>query len=119
MAKKEMKPMMMVMALLMLLSLVFAVVGVSMHQKVKKEEAKFHALQDNYFSNTKAVRDAAESGSQLNQQLSEIKNYPSELLRLKLVGVGRILVGIYIALFAILMALVMMPKRLAKVIKNK
>lgn len=114
-----MKPMMMVMALLMLLSLVFAVIGVSMHQKVKKEEVKFHALQDNYFNNDKATRDGAASGSQLTEQLKDIKNYPSELLRLKLVGVGRILVGIYILLFAILMALVMMPKRLAAVIKNK
>ncbi len=46
-------------------------------------------------------------------------NYPSELLRLKLVGIGKILTGIFILLLEILMALVMMPMRLGKIIKQK
>ena len=119
MAKKKMEPVMMIMASLMLLSLIFAIVGISMHQKVKGEEKRFHSIQDSYFVLDKETRDNAASNSQLSQQLMAIKNYPSELLRLKLVGVGRILVGIYILLFAILMALVMMPKRLAAVMKKR
>ena len=110
---------MIVMVVIMLLSLYFAFQGVGMHKIVSKEEAKFHTLQDTYFTQDKATRDAATAGSQLNSQLVDIKNYPSELLRLKLVGVGKILTGIYILLFGILIALMMMPHRLAMVIKGK
>ncbi len=115
----EMKPIMGVMMVLMTLSLVFAILGVQMHAKIATEEAKFHALQSSYFTLSKATREAAPDGAELNQKLVEIQNYPSELLRLKLVGVGRILTGIYILLFGILIALVMMPKRLAMFIKQK
>ncbi len=115
----EMKPVMGMMMALMILSLVFAIWGVQMHTKVTTEEAKFHELQSSYFTLSKATREAASDGAELNQKLAEIQNYPSELLRLKLVGVGRILTGIYVLLFAILIALVMMPKRLAAVIKQK
>lgn len=110
------KPMMMVMMGLMILSLIYAGWGLSMHAQVDDKELDFHNFQSEYFTLDKATRDSAATGSDLNQQLVEIKNYPSELLRLKLVGVGRLLTGIYVLLFAILMALVMMPKRLAEVI---
>ena len=109
---------MIVMMVLMLIALFFAVQGVMMHTNVSSEEAAFHALQGDYFNQDKATRDGAESGSELNQQLVTIKNYPSELLRLKLVGVGKILTGIFVLLFAILMALIMMPGRLAGVLKG-
>jgi len=85
---------------------------------VSTEEAKFHGLQETYFSMDKVTRDSAPAGSEINQQLVEIQQYPSDLLRLKLVGVGRILVGIYVLLFGILIALVMMPVRLGKIIKK-
>lgn len=114
-----MKPVMMLMMLIMVVSLVFAVLGFTMQQKVSSEEAEFHALQDDYFSLSKATRDGATSGSSLNDQLVEIKNFPSDLLRLKLVGVGRILIGIYVLLFGILIALILMPIRLAMIIKDK
>jgi|TARA_B100001971_G_C18062880_1_gene468918 preprotein translocase subunit YajC len=39
------KIMMMIMALLMIVSFVFAIWGVQMHAKVSTEETKFHALQ--------------------------------------------------------------------------
>ena len=116
---KNMTPIMMgMMMMLMIVGIIFAGIGVQMHQQVTVEEAKFHALQSEYFIQSKEVRDAAETGSALNSQLVQIQNYPSELLRLKLVGVGNILTGIFVLLFGILIALVMMPKRLGKIIKE-
>ena len=108
-----------VMVLLMVGSLFFAIQGISMHAKVSTEEAKFHAAQAEYFSLDKVTRESAASGSKLTQDLVEIINYPSELLRLKLVGVGKILTGIFVLLFAILMALMVMPNRLGAVIRGK
>lgn len=111
------KPMMM-MAALIIISLIFAGVGVYMHYQVSVEEAKFHSTQSEYWIQDKATRDAAATGSEMSQQLVEMKNYPSELLRLKLVGVGKILTGIYILLLGILVALIMMPMRLGKIVKG-
>ncbi|MBI2028221.1 MAG: hypothetical protein HYT07_01295 [Candidatus Levybacteria bacterium] len=117
---KNMTPIMMgMMMALMLAGIIFAWQGVSMHRQVSVEEAKFHALQSEYFIQSKEVRDEAVTGSELNSQLVQIQNYPSELLRLKLVGVGNILTGIFILLFGILVALIMMPKRLGKIISEK
>ncbi len=87
-----------------------------MHSQVNEQEADFHRLNGQYFTISKAERDEAPAGSALNQQLVKIQNFPSELLRLKLVGVGKILTGIYVLLFGILIALIMMPKRLAQFI---
>jgi len=108
----------MVMMILMIASLVFAWQGVAMHTQVTVEEDRFHALQESYFSNSKAVRDGAASNSQLTQDLVTIQNYPSTLLQLKLVGVGKILTGIYVLLFGILIALIMMPIRLKKLLQQ-
>ena len=112
-------PIMIVMIIIIIASFIFAGIGLGMHAKVSVEEAKFHALQDSYFSQSKEIRDAAPTGSQLNQDLVTIKNYPSELLRLKLVGVGKILTGIFILLFAILIALIMMPMRLSAIMGKR
>lgn len=98
---------------------IFAYQGVQMHKQVDVEEAKFHQLQTEYFSLEKSIRDKAGTDSELNAQLVEIKNYPSELLRLKLVGVGKILTGIFFLLFGIFIALIMMPVRLGMIIKKK
>lgn len=114
-----MKNVMMMMGLLIVISLVYVVIGSVMHSQVSVEEAKFHALQADYWNNAKSDRDAAGEGSVLNRQLIDIQNYPSDLLRLKLVGVGRILTGIYILLLGILIALIMMPIRLGQIIKGK
>ena len=100
-------------------SLVYAVSGVRMHNLVGVEESMLHDLQAEYFGLSKAERDGAETGSALNQNLVMIQQYPSELLRLKLVGIGKILTGIYILLFGILIALIMMPVRLGMIIKTK
>lgn len=109
---------MLLMMVIVIAAFTFAIQGVSMHRQVAVEEAKFHQLQNQYFIQSKAVRDAADTGSQLNQDLVTIQNYPSELLRLKLVGVGKILTGIFGLLFGILIVLFMMPIRLAKLMNK-
>jgi len=113
------KMVMVVMMVLMIVSLFYVIGGIIMHGQVVGEEAKFHSLQDRYWNVDKTTRDAAPANSALTGQLVDIKNFPSELARLKLVGVGRILTGIYVLLFGILMALIMMPKRLGGIIKEK
>ena len=90
------------MAILMIVSLIFAIQGIYMHIQVTTEEANLHELQEKYWVLDKGTRDNAATDSELNQQLVEIQKAPSELLRLKLVGVGKILIGIYILLFGIL-----------------
>lgn len=114
---KGMMPILMLMMAIVIAAFVFVGQGIGMHQRVAVEEAKFHTLQTAYFTNSKAIRDAAETGSALTSQLAQIQNYPSELLRLKLVGVGKILTGIFGLLLAILIVLFMMPIRLAKMMK--
>ena len=114
-----MMPMIIVMMVFTIGAFVFAWQGVAMHQKVTAEEAKFHQLQSSYFNLSKPEREAAITGSALNKQLAEIQNYPSELLRLKLVGIGKILTGIFGLLFVIAILLFMMPVRLAQMINKK
>jgi len=89
-----------------------------MHNRVSVEEPKFHSLQNEYFTLSKAERESTPTGSELSQKLVEIQNYPSELLRLKLVGVGKILTGIFLSLLTIVFLLFMMPIRLAQLMKE-
>jgi hypothetical protein len=114
---KEKAPKLMILALIVI-AVIFAGQGWSMHKQVDIEEPAFHQTQADYLIQAKSIRDGATTGSELNQQLVEIANYPSELMRLKLLGVGNILIGIFFLLLGILMALVMMPKRLAMVIRK-
>jgi len=118
---QNMKSMMvpiLVLLILIVSALSFAWQGVSMQNRVAVEEPKFHVLQSEYFNLSKAERESALTGSELNQKLVQIQNYPSELLRLKLVGIGKILTGILFALMAIAFLLFMMPIRLAKLMKE-
>ncbi|MBI4050300.1 MAG: hypothetical protein HY398_02525 [Candidatus Doudnabacteria bacterium] len=116
---KQMMPMMILMSVIVIVAFGYAFSGISMHRQVAVEETKFHQLQNSYFSQSKAIRDGAETNSVLNKDLVQIQNFPSELLRLKLVGVGKILTGIFVLLFGILVALVAMPMRLGKIIKGQ
>jgi predicted PurR-regulated permease PerM len=118
---QNMKSMMAPMSVLLILivaALAFAWQGISMHKQVSIEEQKFHELQSEYFSLSKVEREAAPSGSPLTQQLVQIQNYPSSLMELKLVGVGKILTGILASLLAIVFLLFMMPIRLAKLMRE-
>lgn len=115
-----MKSMMMpllILAILVIGGISYAWQGIALQNRVAGEEAKFHALQQEYFIINKVEREAAATGSELQQKFVDIQNYPSSLLELKLVGVGRILAGIFAALLAILLVLFMMPIRLAKLMK--
>jgi len=107
-----------VLLVLVIGSLIFAWQGIIMHSQVSVEEAKFHALQQEYFILSKVEREAAPTGSELNQKLVQIQNYPSTLLELKLVGVGKILTGIFLSLLTIVFLLFMMPVRLAKLMQE-
>lgn len=107
-----------VMGAIGLFSILFVAQGIGMHNKVVVEEQKFHDLQEEYFTLAKSDRDNAETGSELNAKLVQLEQYPSTLLELKLVGVGKILTGIYALLFGILIALTIMPFRLGDIINK-
>ena len=62
--------------------------------------------------------DSTESKSNLTRDSDDINKFPSRLLELKLVGVGRILTGIFVILLGILGALVMMPFRVRKALRR-
>ena len=114
---KKMMPVMLIMLVLVVGAITYAVQGIKMHKQVVVEEAKFHQLQSEYFTLSKVERESALTGSELNQKLVQIQNYPSSLMELKLIGVGKILTGIFGLLFGILIVLFMMPIRLAKMMK--
>ena len=113
-----MMPILMVVIIVVTAGVVYLVQGVQMHSQVAIEEAKFNALQADYWIISKAERDSAATGSELNQQLVQLQQYPSQLMELKLVGVGKILTGIFAILFVIGIFLFMMPFRLASMLKN-
>ncbi len=115
---KSQKMLMLVMLLVIISGGYFVHQGVSMHQRVPVEEARFHQLQDVYFNTPKAERDNAPRGSELNAQLVEIQQMPSALMELKLIGVGKILTGIFVLLFGILLALIVMPMRIRMVLRS-
>ena len=115
--KQMMLPVVVLLAIL-IASFSFLGQGVAMHDRVPVEEAKFHELQNNYFVINKVEREAAPTGSELNQQLAQIQNYPSTLLELKLVGIGKILIGIFFLLLSIAFLLFMMPIRLGTMMKK-
>lgn len=97
----------------------FVVQGVGMHEEAIEEEAQFHALQAEYYSQGKEIRDAAPIGSELNQKLAAIQNAPSELTRLELVGIGKILVGLGTLLLGILIAILTLPGRVKDAIGER
>lgn len=111
--------MMLMMLAIIIIGLIFAGQGIGMHSQVPREDQAFNELQDSYFTNSKVVRDQAETGSDLNKDLVRIQQYPSQLMMLKLIGVGKILIGIFVLLLGILVALMMMPVRLGKIIKGE
>jgi len=107
------------MKMMIIVGLIFALVGIILQvTAVVQEFGTFAPLQESYWSVSKADRDAALSGSELSNQLTEIQKFPPRLMTFKLVGIGSILVGICITLVAILMALKMMPVKLGKILKG-
>ena len=82
------------------------------------EFTAFHPLIEDFFSThtgwSLAGGGADRAGeAALNSQLATIHTFPSLLMWLKLGGVAHILVGIFVALAAIVRTLALMPHRLA------
>jgi hypothetical protein len=103
---------------MLLAGAVFAAVGyLLIGAAIVFELTQFHPLLENYFSdfpNTSlAGGSGGERGAAVNSELAEIHKWPSTLLWLKLGGVGHILVGIFIALAAIIRVLSLVPHRLS------
>ncbi|MEZ3117148.1 hypothetical protein RYH80_14630 [Halobaculum sp. MBLA0147] len=80
------------------------------------ELTEFHPLLDDFFTSFPDTSLAGGSGgtrgAAVNGALAEIHKWPSTLLWLKLGGVAHVLVGIFVALAAIVRALSIMPHRL-------
>jgi hypothetical protein len=103
---------------MLIIGAVFAAVGyLLIGAAIVFELTQFHPLLENYFTefpNTSlAGGSGGERGAAVNAELSEIHKWPSTLLWLKLGGVGHILVGIFIALAAIIRVLSLVPHRLS------
>jgi len=98
---------------------VFAVVGyLLVGMALVLELTQFHPLLESFFAGNPEVS-LAGGGSGLprdgatSAQLAQIHKFPSMLLWLKLGGIGHILLGIFVALAAIVRALALMPHRLS------
>jgi len=97
---------------------IFAVVGyLLVGAALFFELTEFHPLLENFFSTYTDTSLAGGSGgtrgAAVNGALAEIHKWPSTLLWLKLGGIDHILLGIFIALAAIVRALSIMPHRLS------
>lgn len=112
-------PALLVMLVILVASFVLVAQGVQMHREVPGKEAALHQLQSEYYALSQADRDIAPNGSILNQKHALIQQYPSELMELKMLGVGKILTGVFVMLFGILLAILMAPVRLAAMLNKK
>lgn len=96
---------------------IFAVVGYLLTgSALFFELTEFHTLLEDFFSthtNTSLAGGGPERTGALNGDLATLHSWPSTLLWLKLGGVAHILLGIFIALAAIVRALALMPHRLS------
>ncbi|MEF8851867.1 MAG: hypothetical protein V5A44_02305 [Haloarculaceae archaeon] len=103
---------------MLVLGAVFAVVGYLLTgSALVFELTEFHPLLEDFFSthtNTSLAGGGPERTSgALNGDLATIHKWPSTLLWLKLGGIAHILLGIFVALAAIVRALALMPHRLS------
>jgi len=103
---------------MLMVGAVFAVIGYLLAgSALVFELTEFHPLLEDFFS-THPEHSLAGGGPErtsgaLNSDLTAIHKWPSTLLWLKLGGVAHILLGIFIALAAIVRALALMPHRLS------
>jgi hypothetical protein len=103
---------------MLLVGAAFAIVGYLLTgSALFFELTEFHPLLDDFFS-THTEHSLAGGGPErtsgtLNGDLAEIHKWPSTLLWLKLGGVAHILLGIFIALAAIVRTLSLVPHRLS------
>jgi hypothetical protein len=103
---------------MLMVGAVFAVIGYLLTgSALVFELTQFHPLLEDFFS-TYTETSLAGGGPErtagaLNSDLATLHKWPSTLLWLKLGGVAHILLGIFIALAAIVRALALMPHRLS------
>jgi hypothetical protein len=104
---------------MLMIGALFAAVGyVLLLGALFLELTQFHPLLEEFFSSytqhSLAGGGPDRAGSAgLNQELASIHKFPSTLLWLKLGGIAHILLGIFVALAAIVRALALMPHRLS------
>lgn len=110
---------------LLMLGAVFVAVGyVLILGALYLEVTGFHPAIEGFFgehtTHSLAGGGADRAGmTDLNSDLAEIHKFPSTLLWMKLGGIGHVLVGIFISLFVIVQALMMMPDRLAEQLEQE
>jgi hypothetical protein len=96
---------------------VFAVVGYLLTgSALVLELTQFHPLLDDFFATytqTSLAGGGPERTAAASEALALIHKWPSTLLWLKLGGIAHILLGIFVALAAIVRALALMPHRLS------
>jgi hypothetical protein len=96
---------------------VFAVVGYLLTgSALVFEVTQFHPLLDEFFgtyTQTSLAGGGPERTGAVNGALASIHKWPSTLLWLKLGGIAHILLGVFVALTAIVRALALMPHRLS------
>ena len=102
---------------MLLVGAVFAIIGYLLTgSALVFELTEFHPLLEEFFSthtNTSLAGGGPERGTAANAALTSIHKWPSTLLWLKLGGIAHILLGIFVALAAIVRALALMPHRLS------
>lgn len=104
---------------LSLLGILFVVIGAILQVTAfTLEFKKFAPVLDEIGPLQKDVVDNADPGSRIAMLKTEAAKFPPKLMTFKLVGVGSILIGIFIMLFNILQGLRVMPLRLAKVMQQ-
>jgi len=95
----------------------FAVVGYLLTgSALVLELTQFHPLLEDFFgtyTQTSLAGGGPERTAAASATLAEIHKWPSTLLWLKLGGIAHILLGIFVALAAIVRALALMPHRLS------
>jgi hypothetical protein len=95
----------------------FAVVGYLLTgSALVLELTQFHPLVDEFFgtyTQTSLAGGGPERSAATSAALAEIHKWPSTLLWLKLGGIAHILLGIFVALAAIVRTLALMPHRLS------
>ena len=105
---------------MMMLAVLFVVIGTTLQiSAFSLEFNEFAPLLDNLKPLQKSVVDEADPSSEIAQWKTEAAKFPPKLMTFKLVGIGSILVGIFLTLFVIVQALKIMPVRLAILLSKK
>lgn len=86
--------------------------GMLLQRSASYQVDALHALQDEYYHQSKAVRDGAATNSDLNDMLVAIEQAPATISHMQLMGIARILGGIGCLLLAMLLTMMARPRRL-------